>query len=219
MWIAPVHMMFASTIPPSAETALWLPPLLLVLGVALLAGVVLLAIGYRHANRLREIERSISEQAKQAQQTCEQIDDLRDRVGELIGAAQRSTATMNEKVARLDAALVAAEERLRVLDEIMAQVAMHAQQAMAASSGSGDDEAKPHSPGSSRAASTSQQSQQAQSHDDMSASTTAKSRSDLDPLTRAVYDLADTGCTPVEIAKELQEQVGKVELILALRSM
>lgn len=213
-------MMFASTIPPSAETALWLPPLLLVLGVALLAGIVLLAIGYRHANRLREIERSISEQAKQAQQTCEQIDDLRDRVGELIGAAQRSTATMNEKAARLDAALVAAEERLRVLDEIMAQVAMHAQQAMAAGSGSGDDdEAKPHSPGSSRAAGTSQQSQQAQSHDDVHASTTAESRSDLDPLTRAVYDLADTGCTPVEIAKELQEQVGKVELILALRSM
>ncbi len=39
----------------------------------------------------------------------------------------------------------------------------------------------------------------------------------LDPLTGAVYELADTGRSPVEIAKELDEQVGKVELILALR--
>jgi hypothetical protein len=39
----------------------------------------------------------------------------------------------------------------------------------------------------------------------------------LDPLTRAVYEHADAGRTPVEIAQHLDEQVGKVELILALR--
>jgi hypothetical protein len=39
-----------------------------------------------------------------------------------------------------------------------------------------------------------------------------------DPLTRSVWSLADAGRTPVEIAQELNEQVGKVELILALRS-
>lgn len=40
----------------------------------------------------------------------------------------------------------------------------------------------------------------------------------LDPLTANVYELADRGRTPVEIARNLDEQVGKVELILALRS-
>jgi hypothetical protein len=39
----------------------------------------------------------------------------------------------------------------------------------------------------------------------------------LDPLTRAVYELADAGRRPLDIAQELDEQVGKVELILALR--
>ncbi len=39
----------------------------------------------------------------------------------------------------------------------------------------------------------------------------------LDPLTRSVYDLADADNSPVEIAQQLHEQVGKVELILALR--
>ncbi|MCK4872158.1 MAG: hypothetical protein KAS72_05500 [Phycisphaerales bacterium] len=39
-----------------------------------------------------------------------------------------------------------------------------------------------------------------------------------DPLTRRVYQMADRGAEPVEIAQTLDEQVGKVELILALRS-
>ena len=38
-----------------------------------------------------------------------------------------------------------------------------------------------------------------------------------DPLTTTVYELADAGHGPVEIAQQLEEQVGKVELILALR--
>ncbi len=38
-----------------------------------------------------------------------------------------------------------------------------------------------------------------------------------DPLTEEIYELADAGRTSVEIAQHLDEQVGKVELILALR--
>ena len=39
-----------------------------------------------------------------------------------------------------------------------------------------------------------------------------------DPLRKRVYELADAGRNPIEIAQELDEQVGKVELILALRA-
>lgn len=38
-----------------------------------------------------------------------------------------------------------------------------------------------------------------------------------DPLTRRVYGLADEGLAPTDIARKLDEQIGKVELILALR--
>lgn len=38
-----------------------------------------------------------------------------------------------------------------------------------------------------------------------------------DPLTLSVYALADRGHEPLDIARQLDEQVGKVELILALR--
>lgn len=40
----------------------------------------------------------------------------------------------------------------------------------------------------------------------------------VDPLSARVYELADGGRTSIEIARQLQEHVGKVELILALRS-
>jgi len=43
-------------------------------------------------------------------------------------------------------------------------------------------------------------------------------RSPTDPVKRRVYELADEGLPPVEIARELEEHIGKVELILALRS-
>ncbi|MAE66077.1 MAG: hypothetical protein CMJ18_17540 [Phycisphaeraceae bacterium] len=39
-----------------------------------------------------------------------------------------------------------------------------------------------------------------------------------DPLARSVYDLADKGADATKIAHELNEHVGKVELILALRN-
>jgi hypothetical protein len=38
-----------------------------------------------------------------------------------------------------------------------------------------------------------------------------------DPLSRSVYQLADSGYTPPQIAAELKEHIGKIELILALR--
>ncbi len=43
------------------------------------------------------------------------------------------------------------------------------------------------------------------------------SQSMIDPLSASVYELADRGRTPVQIAQYLDEQVGKIELIIALR--
>ena len=39
-----------------------------------------------------------------------------------------------------------------------------------------------------------------------------------DPVSRDVYRLADEGLAPIQIAQQLSEGVGKVELILALRN-
>lgn len=39
-----------------------------------------------------------------------------------------------------------------------------------------------------------------------------------DPLAQRIFDLADEGLSPVQIAQRLDQHTGKVELILALRS-
>jgi hypothetical protein len=38
-----------------------------------------------------------------------------------------------------------------------------------------------------------------------------------DPLNQRIYEMADEGMPPVEIARTLKQQTGKVQLILALR--
>lgn len=46
---------------------------------------------------------------------------------------------------------------------------------------------------------------------------TATPSNALDPLHRKVYDLADEGLNPVDIARQIDRPTGQVELILALR--
>jgi hypothetical protein len=41
----------------------------------------------------------------------------------------------------------------------------------------------------------------------------------VDPVTRCVYELADKGLEPMAIARQLDQHIGKVELILALREV
>lgn len=41
--------------------------------------------------------------------------------------------------------------------------------------------------------------------------------SEIDPFTRSVCELADQGLAPKDIANQLNEHIGKVELVLALR--
>jgi len=53
------------------------------------------------------------------------------------------------------------------------------------------------------------------SHSDAAARYASEDR--IDPLNRRIYELADQGIPPVEIARSLNQQTGKVELVLALR--
>jgi hypothetical protein len=53
----------------------------------------------------------------------------------------------------------------------------------------------------------------------LAASGDARTRAEpkRDPLNQQIYELADEGLAPVEIARQLEQQTGKVELVLALR--
>jgi hypothetical protein len=53
----------------------------------------------------------------------------------------------------------------------------------------------------------------------LAAATDARARLEPrpDPLNQQIYELADEGLAPIEIARRLEQQTGKVELVLALR--
>jgi hypothetical protein len=55
------------------------------------------------------------------------------------------------------------------------------------------------------------------SHSDAAARSRHSESDRIDPLNRRIYELADQGLPPVEIARNLNQQTGKVELVLALR--
>lgn len=177
-----------------ALSANWLLPLLMVVGVivlGLLAGVLLRARSAQ-AGSVRNFETAALQQAEGARQ---QIEDVRSRVAELIGVAQRLSARLDEKMAKLEELLVLAEQRLVLIDR-------------------------------ATAATTRQQTEISVLRNSLAAAVEAKPEEarqsapiEPDPATKAIYQLADLGRPPVEIARELNEQVGKVELVLALRAM
>ncbi len=111
---------------------------------------------------------------------------------EVRGAGEvlrRQTATLDNKAARLEVLIRQADERIAALSG-----------ATSAAPGRRPDAAPLDSPGRTTPAPA-----------------PALRPRPPDPLTLAVYQRADCGLTTVEIARELDEQVGKVELILALR--
>lgn len=115
----------------------------------------------------------------------------RDRLERVMADAEELTrrlaAVLDNKAARLEVLIDQADERMRQLEETLE------------SSGDGrsggpagdDDEPAAHAPPTPRLS--------------------------ADPLHRRVYDLADQGVSPIEIARQIDRPTGQVELILALR--
>jgi hypothetical protein len=120
--------------------------------------------------------------------------DLEALMVEIEQMAKRLGAQLDVKAMRLEKLVQQADERIRVLEQ------------MKASGPLADDlrdalrealTAEPGQPGSSQPA--------------------IDPGPPSDPLALNVYKLADAGHTSIEIARQLHEHVGKVELILALR--
>jgi hypothetical protein len=194
-----------------------LPPLLMVVGVVMLGLILTMSIRGKIARRNAE------------QPTArERIDQLKARAGggggddgraasgipsrsrgtgredlhaaraELLDTAQRLAAQLDNKAEQLEQLIRQADERLAALE-----FACHEPPAILEAPQRTTREARA---GSERSDTSGHESVRAPEPEP------------ADPLTAAVYELADRGSSPVDIARELDEQVGKVELILALRS-
>lgn len=122
-------------------------------------------------------------------------DDLEALMVDIEQMARRLSAQLDAKTIQVEKASREADERiaqLRALQEQLARPNIHAAAASA-----------PPEAGNYAVSSPSDTDSGADPH--------------ADPLTHEVYALADQGRGPSDIARQLNEHIGKVELILALR--
>lgn len=166
--------------------------------ILMLAGVLmllmLLLVNVRSKLRRRQEQEPLHphEKVERIRQAHGMKNDLRDMMVELEDLTRRFSAQLDAKAVRLEKLIEEADERINRLEGGRGAAGGNGQDGAAADSdtreGEGEGGEQPTTPAEP-----------------------------LDPLTREVYAMADDGNEPVTIARQLDEQVGKVELILALR--
>ena len=178
----------------------WLAPILITVGVVLLGVIMTTSIRAKIASRQAE-QPSPREFIDQIRADRARRDDVDTATSELLDTGQRLAAQLDNKAERLEQLIAQADQRLERLADATAEP--------------GGPSPEPSPP--PRAAAPPPAPDPPQPRAAPEASPPPAPPASLDPLTVAVYDLADAGQSAVEIAQELDEQTGKVELILALR--
>ena len=182
--------------------AAWLPAIAMIVGIITL-GSLMMVFFHRRERQLKALAAQIAGDVEEARALRSQLEDVHTRASNMMVTAQRLAARLDERVAALDMASLRMNATRNALPRTPAPAHTRArpseilapESACAATSGSQPDRARA---GGAAAA-------------------TLPSRPTVDPLTQQGYDLADAGRAPLAIARDLNEQVGKVELILALR--
>jgi hypothetical protein len=175
-----------------------LAPLLMVVGVILLGFILVGSVRGKIARR-QAATLSPREQIAHARDRSGAQDDAYAAGAALLDTARRLAAQLDDKAERLEQLLAEAEQRIASLDRLLEESEVMLSGAMPAE-------------GPRDAAAGARYGREA-----ASGRALAPSAPPADPLTTTVYELADAGRNPVEIARQLDEQIGKVELILALR--
>jgi hypothetical protein len=195
-------------------------------GFLLAAGVLLFTIVFYRRVRMQRAKPTPSstpprDRLDQIRSQAASRHDLTSAMTEVEELTRRCAAHLDNKAARLEYLISLADERLARLEALTSE-AHHAPPSAVRPpqppAGAGMPHDAPAPPGSAsgdelrlRNAVESAASPPRRAPDPLASPA-------RDPLTQRVYDLADQGVSQLEIAQRLDEQIGKVELILALRA-
>ncbi|TVQ31122.1 MAG: hypothetical protein EA376_11100 [Phycisphaeraceae bacterium] len=169
----------------------FLPDLLLGGGVLLLCVWALTSLRKKMVDRAQRSQRTPGERIESVRRRATSNAHIESVMADAEELTRRLAAHLDNKAARLEKLIAEADDRLARLEE--------------ASGPSGAARPNPR-----------RRSINGGAHEEGHRATTLLHEG-ADPLTRRVHELADEGLGTVEIAQRLEEQVGKVELILALR--
>ena len=189
----------ASSTSPDGEAGTFLPAMLMVVGVLLIGFVMVRAVRARITRRQARTP-SPREQIQLVKNRAQGRDVVHAGEAALLDTAQRLSAQLDVKAERLEQLIREADERLSALGAAPS-APVHPEDVL--------DDRRDHgsTPDVAPDLVTDETRDEPREPQRM-----------MDPLIRAVYELADEGRAVVEIARELDEQIGKVDLILALRA-
>lgn len=185
----------------------WLPGAIAALGIAMITTVMLRRWIKRTKKASEASQAPLREQRERLQGRAE-----RDSLDRLMVEVQELTrvcaAQIENRASKLEYLIELADQRLKELDRACESAGHHAQHTQPRLSSDGRSQGSPTAP--ARVASGDWSSPTGAERDDLG-------HSSGDHLSRKVHELSQMGLKSIEIARQLDEQVGKVELILALR--
>lgn len=212
------------------------PDAMLISGI-LLATVGLLRMAYVRRRRARQGARlSPEEMLERNRQIRGTHGDLEQLMSEIEQLTRRFSAQLDAKSRRVERLVEQADERIQRLMDLEDQANARIRDAQAGGVQAGNGQAgtsrvghaqpsthpSTHSSSPSRRAESptagTQATAEARTADSSTEADGDLSHVPTDPLADSVYQLADDGLGPEQIARQLDEHVGKVELILALRA-
>jgi uncharacterized membrane-anchored protein YhcB (DUF1043 family) len=200
--------------------ATWLPAIVMIVGIVVL-GAIMMHVFHRRERQLKSLAAQIASDLEEAKALRQQLDEVHTRASNMLSAAQRLGTRLDDRMASLDLASLKMHATRTALPRSTSTP--HSRPTAAAPVPPAMTAAAP--PTGTRPRSRPQSPMDAPRSVEAPAVTaghavgvaTLEAKPSLDPLALQVYALADSGRTPVGIARDLNEQVGKVELILALR--
>ncbi|MEX0652842.1 MAG: hypothetical protein WD534_12430 [Phycisphaeraceae bacterium] len=191
-------MMHATAMVWTLAQPTWLVNLLLPAGLMMIV-MSLLMWGRKKRARMGQTRVTAREQFHQMREEKAVRGDLEQIMVEIEQLAKRMSAQLDAKSMRLERLLADADAKIAELERRQGQV------------GSGRETPAfppPREPQASEPAASVSSSPEPAADD---------AAGDERALAESVYKLADAGLKPLEIARELNEHQGKVELVLALR--
>lgn len=178
---------------------------LMLAGVALLLTVLMYNLRKRSQGRSERADPR--EKFAEAKQAKGMSNDLREMMVELENVTRQFSSQLDAKSRKLEQLIEQADERIEALQRASGGAAAGAREASA------EKPARPSAVDLDSAVSTNTASEEVADAVEAALETSGEPT----PVARKVYQLADAGCDASQIARELNEHIGKVELILALR--
>jgi hypothetical protein len=195
-----------------------LPGLMMAAGVALLLGVLLVNLRRRlgpRGGRAQTLDPN--ERLERMRQTEGMENDLRDMMVELEDLTRRFSAQLDAKSAELEQQIQRAEQTIAELQRLQGQAGNGTDGNAGSVRPTGSANGGAADPGNGNGRPAAETSQESAGAGNDRPAARDEGTTGGDPLAAKICELADAGHEPVEIARSLNEQVGKVELILALR--